>query len=477
MNGNIPRGTMKRTRLPEPDLKLLLNIALPMIISQASETIMMFSDRLFLSWLGKNHISAAMSGGLSAFAFNSFFIGIIGYTNALAGQYFGAGREKQCLQSTTQGIYLSIAFYPLIFLLVPAVKYIFITAGHTENQITLEYQYFSILMAGSIFMLIRNALAGFFLGIGETRIVMTANIAGMIVNVPLNYILIFGKLGFPALGLAGAALGTIGGSFFIALILLISYMRHRIYREHRNGRIWNYSSTIMKKLLRFGLPSGAELFLNVFAFNLFLQLMHSISEDVAAAVTITFNYDMIAFIPMLGLGIAVTAMTAQQMGAGNIEGARKAAFLALKTGYAYAFVMMLVFIVGAEVLVSFFSRGLSGNEAELTALAAGMVRLAAVYTAADVTQLVFGGALRGAGDTKFVMYISVILHWIMAMGALVLIKFIHASPMTVWIFFIGFVVCLGGAIFLRFNRGTWKRIKVIDERTDMMHVPSEQHIQ
>jgi len=468
---------VKTKRLAEPDLKLLLNMALPMIISQASETIMMFSDRLFLSWLGKNYISAAMSGGLSAFVFNSFFIGIVGYTNALAGQYFGAGRERECLRATAQGIYLSIAFVPLIFLIIPAVKYTFIAAGHTDNQITLEYQYFSILMTGAVFMLLRNALAGFFLGIGETRIVMIANMAGMLINVPLNYILIFGKLGFPAMGLTGAALGTVCGSFFIMVILLAAYMRHGIYRQYRSSSIWKYSSTLMNKLLKFGLPSGTELFLNVFAFNIFLQLMHSISEDVAAAVTITFNYDMVAFIPMLGLGIAVTAMTAQQMGAGNTEGAKKATWLALKTGYTYAFIMMVIFIFGADLLVSFFTKGLTANEAEMKNLAVWMVRLAAIYTLADVTQLVFGGALRGAGDTRFVMYISVLLHWIMAVGALVLIKFSHASPMTVWILFIGFVVTLGGAMFLRFHRGAWKSITVIDEAVDMMHVPSEQHIQ
>ncbi|MFW6365295.1 MAG: MATE family efflux transporter [Spirochaetota bacterium] len=468
---------MSKNTVEKPNLRLLLNIALPMIVSQASETMMMFVDRIFLSWLGKNHISAAMSGGLTSFVFTSFFIGIVGYVNALAGQYYGADRKVRCLQSTTQGIYLSLLFFPVLIAIIPLIKYTFILAGHTQEQINLEYSYFSMLMFGSVFILLRNALAGFFLGIGKTRIVMIANIAGMCINTPLNYILIFGKLGFPAMGIHGAALGTIGGSFCITVILLAAYVRHRIYRENTGRGIWNFNGILMKRLFRFGLPAGAEMFLNTFAFNIFILLMHSMSEDVAAAVTITFNYDMVAFIPMIGLSAAVTAMVAQQMGAGKIEGAKRATALALWTGYTYAFVMMCLFVFGADVLVRIFAGGLGPGDEKLLDLARWMLRLAAIYTLADVTQLVFAGALRGAGDTRWVMYISSILHWMMAPGAYVLIKVVEAPPTIVWIYFICFVVLLGVAIMLRFMQGRWQTITVIDEpaanmhdRTDHLHI-------
>ena len=165
-------------------------------------------------------------------------------------------------------------------------------------------------MFGSIFILLRNTLVGFFLGIGKTRIVMFSNITGMVVNILLNYIFIFGKLGFPALGIQGAALGTIGGSTTITLILAIAYLSRR-YNNFFNTRKLNiFDKKLMKKLLRFGLPAGIELFLNVFAFTVFVQLMHSYSEDIAAAVTITFNWDIVAFIPMMGLSFATTALVA-----------------------------------------------------------------------------------------------------------------------------------------------------------------------
>jgi MATE family multidrug resistance protein len=108
-------------------------------------------------------------------------------------------------------------------------------------------------------MLGRQALAGFFLGIGKTRVVMVANVIGMFVNIPLNYVLIFGRLGLLGLGIEGAAYGTVAGSAAIFLILLGSYLAHPLYREHRAERTWLFRPELLRRLLRFGAPAGIEL--------------------------------------------------------------------------------------------------------------------------------------------------------------------------------------------------------------------------
>ncbi|MBB6479561.1 MATE family efflux transporter [Spirochaeta isovalerica] len=443
------------------DLKALLTIALPMIISQASETVMMFADRLFLSWLGKAYISAAMSGGLSSFVFMSLFTGTVGYVNALSAQYYGAGEEGHCVRTVTQGVRLSLLFYPLGLLFIPLVGRFFQVSGHSPEQIVLETVYFRILMLGGIFALIRTVFAGFFLGIGKTRTVMFANLAGMLINIPVNYVLIFGKLGFPEMGISGAAIGTLAGSFLISLILLIAFLKHKIYREHHSPQLWKFNKLIMGKLLRYGMPAGIELFLNVFAFNLFVQMMHSYSADVAAAVTITFNYDMVVFIPMLGLGFAITSLVGQQMGADNPEGALKVSRLAMKVGALYGFSMVLLFLFMAGPLVSVFTGGLSESDGAVVALSKSMLRLASIYIIADVVQLVFSGTLRGAGDTKWVMYISVVMHWILAFMAWLMIKVLVLHPLVVWLGFISFIVLLGLSMFLRYKFGPWKEMRII----------------
>jgi MATE family, multidrug efflux pump len=442
-------------------LRSLLSIALPMIISQASETMMLFADRLFLSRLGKEFMASAMSGGLTFFTVVSLFGGIVGYSNALVAQYYGAGQYSKCSQSANQAIYLSGIFYPILFLSIPVVYYFFRMVGHAPEQIVPEFSYFRILMFGSIFFLLRNAFTGFFLGIGKTKIVMFANIVGMFINIPANYILIFGKFGFPAMGIEGAAIGTLAGSFIIFLIQFFVYFSSKYRSLYGTGNGFKIRIDLLRKLLKFGAPAGFETFLNVGAFNIFIQLMHSYSANIAAAVTITFNYDMVAFIPMIGLSFATTTVIAQQMGANNPAGARLGVKLAMKVGLSYSLVMMGFFIFAAGPLVRVFTAGLPGDSTYIESTAITLLRLASLYTIGDVTQLVFAGALRGAGDTKFVMKVSVIIHWIFAGLSFILIKIMHISPVIMWIFMIIFVLSIGFVLVLRYRSGKWERIKLI----------------
>ncbi len=442
-------------------LQSLLVIALPMIVSQASETIMLFADRLFLSRLGKEFMSGAMSGGLTFFTVVSLFGGIVGYSNALVAQYYGAKQLSKCSQSATQAIYLSGILYPVLFISIPLVYFFFKIVGHSPEQLLLEFSYFRILMYGSILFLLRNSLTGFFLGIGNTRVVMFANLAGMIVNIPINYILIFGKFGFPSLGIEGAAIGTLIGSFVIFLIQLIVFFSRKYRKNYGTGHNLKFRPKLLRKLLKFGTPAGLETFLNVGAFNIFIQLMYSYSADIAAAVTITFNYDMVAFIPMLGLSFATTSIIAQQIGAENPDGARLGVKLSMKVGLSYAIIMMGLFIFAAGPLVRVFTNGLPGDSSDIESTAVILIRLASLYTIGDVTQLVFAGALRGAGDTRFVMRVSVLIHWIFAGISFLLIKVLVVSPVLMWLFMILFVLSIGFVLVVRFKSGKWEKIKLI----------------
>jgi multidrug resistance protein, MATE family len=441
-------------------LRRLLSIALPMIVSQASETVMLFVDRLFLSRVGQLHLSAAMAGGLTNFTVASVFVGIAGYVNAIVAQYYGAHREDQCARAAAQSVYFSLMATPLLLLITLVIPGFFEWIGHDPGQVPLESIYAQWLIAGAVILLLRNGLTGFFLGIGKTRVVMVSNIAAMLVNVPLNYVLIFGRFGFPELGIVGAAIGTLGGGLVGFGILMLAYLSPRMHRRYQTRSRWRFDREMFARLLRFGTPAGIEIFLNVLAFNLFVQLMHGYGANVAAATTITFNWDIVAFIPMLGLGVATTAVVGQYVGANDLDGAHKSTLLALRIGWLYSGSMMILFFVGARPLVGVFSSGFADPGA-VSGLAETMLRLAGLYTMADSTQLIFAGALRGAGDTSWVMRASAILHWIFAGVAIVLIRVVQAPPVLVWVFFIVFVVSLGLTMYLRFRSGVWRGFRVI----------------
>ena len=446
----------------EVTLGNMLTIAFPLVVSQGSETLMLFFNRYFVSFLGSDFIPASMSGGLTLFVFTSFFGGIVGYVNALAAQYHGAGRPERCVQAVSQGLLLSVVFYPVLLALIPLVHLGFGWAGHNPRLVGLEFSYFRILMFGSFIFLAQGVLAGYFIGLGKTRTVMLASFLGIFVNVPLTWILTLGRLGIPRFGIEGAAIGTLCGSFSTVAILIVAYLHSPAYRDHHGHGAWKPRGEMLARLLRYGGPAGAEVFISVFAFNLFILLMQSYSPSVATAVTITFNYDLVAFIPMLGVGAAVTSLAAQRMGAGDVRGARRAAYLGLRVAWSYASIMVIAFVVGAPVLVRVFAGGFGAGDQDILPLAQKLLRLAALYTLADATQVVFSGALRGAGDTKWVMIIAVTLHWVMAIGAFILIRVLVVPPVAVWLFFIGFVVSMGLAMYLRHRSGVWQNIRIVE---------------
>ena len=447
---------------PAPLLGRLLSIALPMVVSQSSDTVMMFADRLFLSRLGEAYLSAAMSGGLTAFMVSSLFVGTVGYTAAVVAQLFGAGRKQDCAEATVQGLILALICYPLILALSPLARYLFVVAGQSPLQVNLGYEYFRVIIFGSIFLVLRYALSGFFLGIGRTRVVMLANLAGMLANLPANYMLIYGKLGFPALGLTGAAIGTVLGSMITFLILLAFYLRGDNRREFATHRGFRFRGSTMRTLVRFGAPAGVEMLLNVAAFNLFVQFLYSYGTGVAAAVTIAFNWDIVAFIPMLGMSSATTALVGQFVGARDFGQARRAAYLSLRVAWVYSGTMVIVFLAATGALVRIFAAGFPGDAGEITRLATVLIRLASIYTLADSAQLVFAGALRGAGDTRWVMRVSVALHWVFAAAVIVSIRVLRISPVTAWVAFIVFIVLLGISMFLRFRGSRWLDTRMID---------------
>lgn len=436
-----------------------------MVISQASDTVMIFVDRLFLSCLGEAYLAASMSGGLTAYMTCSLFIGTVSYGTAIVGQYYGAGRTEKCAQATFQAMLLALASYPVLLALSPLASKFFTLVGQSPLQVELGYTYFKWLMFGGAFLVLRFALAGFFVGIGRTTVVMAANAAGMLINVPLNYMLIFGKLGMPALGLRGAALGTILGNATCFAILLAFYLRKENRETYGTYRARKLDPPLLRTLVRFGVPAGFEMLLNVAAFNLFVQLMHSYGTGVAAAVTIALNWDIVAFIPMLGMGHATTALVAQHMGAGDHQGVRKAAMTALKVAWVYSSCMVLLFVLGTHYLVGVFLPGTEADGAGIRSMAAVMLRLAAFYILADSAQLVFAGALRGAGDTRWVMLISVGLHWVFSLAAIALIRVLRVGPEAVWVFFIVFVIGLGISMFARFRSAGWEKIDLIHRKS------------
>lgn len=440
----------------------LLGIAFPLVVSQACETAMMFTDRLFLSRLGPEYMSAAMSGGLTAFMFMTFFFGLTGYANALVAQHLGAGRPRDCALAVTQALLLSVMAYPLVLACIPIGHWLFSIVGLAPEQQVPQRTYFDILLAGAAIPLLRNCFSAFFSGVGRTRVIMLAAGVSMVVNIAANWMLIFGRLGLPAMGIRGAAIGTLLGGAAGLFVIVAAYV------SRSNRKTWNvaagtrFDRRMMATLIRFGYPSGLEFFLNLLAFDLLVMTFHSYGLTVASAVTIAFNWDFVSFVPLIGVNIGVTSLVGRYMGARDPDTAQRTTISGIMLVSLYA--VLLVVLCGcfpAQLVGVFRPSGPDPAFAAAAPLAVFMVRLVSVYVFADAVGLVFSGALRGAGDTFVTMCLSVASHWVLTGTCLVMVKVVKASPRVTWSWLVVLIWGIGGAFVIRYRSGRWRNIRVV----------------
>ncbi|MEA3306291.1 MAG: MATE family efflux transporter [Elusimicrobiota bacterium] len=440
----------------------MLSIALPMVVSHACYSIMTFTDRLFLSKLGSAEMNAAMGGGITVFMMLTFFFGIITYSTALTAQYLGAKRKNYCPIVITQAAIIAIIAYPVIMLAKPFGLFLFEFMKISPEQMKYQEIYFNILIYGSIFGLLRPCFTGFFSGIGRTKIVMISSAVAMGVNIAINYVLIFGKLGFPALGIRGAAYGTILGSAAGVGVMLWKYLSEENRSEYSVLKSFHFDKKVMITLLRFGYPAGIELSLNLLAFNILIMIFHSHSLVTATAVTIVFNWDMLSFIPLLGVGVAVTSLVGRYMGMGKPDIAHKSVMSGVKMGLVYASFIIILFVGFTDILVGLFNPAApSAVFAQAYPMAVIMLRMAAIYVIADVGIVIFTGALRGAGDSFWAMALSVSMHWTLVPTLFFMLKVKNSSPQTAWMSVVIIFIIFSYFAYLRYAGGKWKLIKMV----------------
>jgi multidrug resistance protein, MATE family len=444
-------------------IKELLAIALPMIISTACDGVMTFTDRLFLARMGSEQMNAAMGGGVTMQMLTFFFIGLTGYSTALVAQYFGAGEKHNSAKAAFQAIIVTWAAWPVILLLKPLTISYFHLMHISDSQIGFQIDYLHILAWGSIFTLMRYTLGCYFTGIGKTSIVMIATLTAMVVNVILDYIFIFGKLGIPPMGIKGAALATVSGALCAMIILISAYLSHTNRLEFNVMRSFRFDGAIMKKLLYFGYPAGLELFLNFLAFSTMIALFHSQGDIIATASTIMFNWDLVSFIPLLGIEIAVTSLVGRYMGAGRPQVAHRSALSGIKTGMFYSIAILILFLAIPELLVRVFHPDTPSAIFESAVpIAVSMIRIASIYVLAEAVLVAIIGALRGAGDTHFTMLASVSAHWVFVPLLYLSMNVFRFSVAFSWSLLVVFFLVFCGLLVWRFQGGKWKHIRVIE---------------
>ncbi|TAL31769.1 MAG: MATE family efflux transporter [Spirochaetes bacterium] len=443
----------------------LLVLALPLVLSTASWSIQLFVNRMFLAWYSREAIAAVVPASILNFSTMSIFIGTASYVGIIVAQYFGARQPGRIGATAWQGVYVALIGGVFHALMIPFAPEIFGAIGHDPAVQAYEIEYFMIINAGAFFGIASSAFAGFFTGIGKPWPVMWVNVAGTGVNILLDYLLVFGKGGFPELGVRGAAIATVvaGLSYCGLYVALLAKRHYRI--TYRSLAAWRPDGELFGRLMRFGLPSGVQFFVDIVGFNIFLLLVGRLGTDSLAATNIAFSINTLAFMPMIGIGIAVSVLMGQYLGADNPAFAGRSVWSGFHLTLLYMGTISLAYVLAPGVFIwPFAANAEVGEMGAVYATVAVLLRFVAVYSVFDTLNIVFASALKGAGDTRFVMYMlcCVSLCVLIVPTYLALIVF-RAGIYTAWYIASAYVILLGFAFLLRFMGGKWRSMKVIGE--------------
>ncbi len=444
----------------------VLHVCLPLVLGMSATTIMEFTDRVFLANYSIEAISAAAPAGITAFLFMAFFGGVGGYSGVFIAQYFGSGYSKRIGAVLWQGIYFSL-FSGLICWLIAefATGPIFHFAGQEDSVRILEEIYFSILCKGAILHIAAYTLATFFTGRGITRPVMIFTVISVVINIPLNYALIFGHWGFPEMGITGAATATVT-AWGINVILLAVFIFTRVNSSFGVFTSFAFDWNLLKRLLRYGVPGSLQFTLDILAFTLFLLLVGRIGTIELAVTNIVISINSVTFMPSMGVSQGISIMVGQALGRQDVKEAKRSVWSAIHMLLCYILVVDLIFIFFPEQILSpFIQAGInSANQEAIIAIGSKLLMIVSGYILLDAVYMVFSGALKGAGDTRFLMICvgctSLLLFVIPVYVGITWFNMeIGGAWLCVLLFIIGLFLLSAG----RYRTGKWQKMLVIEK--------------
>lgn len=456
----------EKININEGSPREVFKIAFPLILSTSSMTLQMFVDRVFLMWYDRDAMSGAAMGGILNFVFFSLFMGTATYANTFVSQYDGAGMKNRIGPSVWQSVYFSIIAGVLMAILGFFSAPIISLIGHQPKIAAYELTYFRILNYGAIAGLLSSSLSCFLTGRGKTWAVMWVNFFQTLVNVVLDYAMIFGKWGFPQWGIAGAAIATVISGIASSIIFFILF----ITPEHRlefGSSLFKFDSELFGRLMKFGIPSGLQITLDVFGFSLFVVFVGRIDPISLASTSMAFQINSLAFLPMIGFGIATSVLVGKAIGAGKPDIAQKTTWSASYITFAYMILIAIGYLAVPKLFMEPYAVKAPPEQfAAMVPIVKQLLMFVAFYCIFDTGNIIFSAALKGAGDTKFVMYISLVLNWIiMVIPSWLAVKYLHGSARlyVAWLSLSTYVCVLAVLFLLRFLAGKWKSMRVIEK--------------
>ena len=441
----------------------VLRQAIPLIISCGAISLMNFTDRIFLMWLQDDSMTASWQGGMLFWAAVSIPVAIGVCVTTFVAQYHGSGNYHHIGRIVWQGIWFGLALLPIYLLLYEPFTQVFVWFKHEGALLELERTYYFYMVFGTAAVISGEAAASFFRGQGKMRVEMCNNLFCVVLNIPLTYCLVFGKLGLSTWGLTGAAVTTVLCLWLRSLIYVI-LMFVQDYKSDKfqvlNGM--RLDLPLMRRLLYYGFPFGLYTSFVTIAFTAFIMMIGGLGLVQRDASTIAFTLNSFTYIPLNGIGIVVTSMVGNQLGRNRPDLARRATMTALKIGCAYAGFFGLIFVVLPDLCLRPFMLE-SGTVAGTHDMSVMLLRFVALYLFFDTCAVIFMSTLRGAGDTMYIALMMGIIAPLLPICCAIGIYYFGFGVIWCWTVLTFIVLAYCAAFWFRYRSKVWESIRVIEK--------------
>jgi len=444
-------------------LGYMLKLAGPMVVTTISFTVMQFVDRLMVSRLGTDALAAILPAGFVSFLPGGFAIGAITSLNTFVSQSLGRGDKEGCSNYFWQAVYMGLVYFAAVVVIMwPTAPWIFRAMGHPPTVVGMEVIYLRIMLYAHILAVINWSCGQFFMGIHRPIITMCASLCGQVVNVAANYVLIFGKFGFPEMGIAGAGWGTFIGIGVAASVNMFIYLSSNINATFKSRRTLNIDFGKMYDLLKVGLPAGFGLMVNVAFWGVILfGLVGKFGTEALAATSAVLSYTSLSVMPVVGMSTALTAAVGKTIGRGRKDMAIKQTRVCLKVALLYMGLVGICFFVFRNALMAFWS-----SDAKVIEVGVEILICAAIYQGFYAARTIYSGSLRGAGDTVWLAIISAVgAVVILGLGGwLVAMFFPSLGALGPWSAATVSIIAVGLANRWRFKSKRWMDIDLFKRR-------------
>ncbi len=451
----------------------IIRVALPLMVASSGVAIKIFTDRIMLSHFNGLALAASLSAGVVWFTMFSFWLGFVSYISSFVAQYIGANRQKRVGIVVWQGLILALVGGVVVGSGYLWGEWLFTALGHAPAQIAFEIPYFKIVCLGTVFFIMTNALMTFWNGRGQTWMVTLQEILSTLVNIAVNYVLIFGddglerlgvgRWGIAQMGISGAAIGTVVSAISGFCFTLIMFLQKKHRKKYNTLPKRFFFISLFKRVIKYGLPSGVQFCLDVTSFGVFIHLLALMGNKISIASTIAFTFNAVLFIPVTSVGVTAGIFVGQGIGAENIELAKRAVKNCLLVMLGYVGVLSIVFLLLPHEIIGLFPLAGTENVAEVYRITEKMLHYILLFFLLDGLMILFSGAIKGAGDTRFCMFVGTGMSWLFfALPCYIAYYYFEAGAWTLWKILLGYGIIGGIVFFSRYRSGKWQKMRVIE---------------